>query len=122
MPVKKLQISAKERVAIKKQVQNLFSKGGSDLRKAAALFTDFTGYDDPQVIKVKVDNRPKVMLLIGDVDGILYTTSRDGQVEKYIHKFKRNARPQLLAAPDGKQLFLLGGAYDFTERGIVDSA
>lgn len=122
MPVRELQMSAAERKRIAAQVKNAFSGKGRDLRKAAKLFSDFTGYNDPKVVKVRVPARSKIMLLIGDVDGILYTTSRDGQIEKYIHRFKRKARPQLLASPDGTQLYLIGGSYDFTERGIVDQS
>lgn len=119
-PVRRLTISEAERKRMQREVQSMFSSRGKSIRNAAKLYTDFTGHDDPRISKIKVEKRSKVMLLIGDVDGILYTTVRDGLTEKYIHKFKRQSRPQLLASPDGKQLYLLGGAYDFTERGIVD--
>jgi len=61
-----------------------------------------------------------VLMLIGHCDGVLYTTRRDGKQEKYIHRFKRNSRPLLASSFDGKQLYMLGGAYDFTEEGITD--
>jgi hypothetical protein len=54
------------------------------------------------------------------VDGILYSTVRDGVLEKYIHKFRKADRPLFVVSPDGKQLFLVDGNYTFTERGIVD--
>lgn len=57
---------------------------------------------------------------IGEVDGILYSTIRDGNPEKYIHRFKKKSRPLLAASFDGSQLYILGGGYTFTERGIVD--
>lgn len=120
-PVRRLNISERERQQIQKEVQNAFSGKGAALRKAAKLYSDFTGHDDPRITKISAPERSKIMLLIGDVDGILYTTVRDGRTEKYIHRFKSKARPQLLSSPDGKQLYLLGGAYDFTERGIVDN-
>lgn len=63
---------------------------------------------------------PDVGLKIGHLDGVLYTTVRDGKTEKYIHKFKRSSRPLLAVSFDGKNLIMLGGAYQFTERGIVD--
>jgi len=62
-----------------------------------------------------------VAFKIGECDGLLYTTVRDGVKESYIHKFKKKSRPLLVSSHDGKQLFLLGGRYDFTERGIVDT-
>ncbi len=61
-----------------------------------------------------------VGLKIGRCDGILYTTIRDGVTEKYIHEFKKKARPVLVASYDGKQLLLVGGKFTFTDRGIVD--
>ena len=61
-----------------------------------------------------------VGLTIGKCDGILYTTVRDGETEAYIHRFKKSARPTLAASHDGESLSLIGGKFDFTERGIVD--
>lgn len=60
------------------------------------------------------------MLPVGELDGVLYTTVRDGQTEKYIHKFRKKSRPLLAASHDGKSLHILGGEYEFTERGIED--
>lgn len=120
MPVKPLKLSAMEQRRIRSEVANAFSKRGAAIRRAARLYSDFTGHDDVSVQKIRVPARPKTMLAIGQVDGILYSTVRDHVAERYIHEFKGKARPLLLASPDGTQLFLLGGAYDFTERGIVD--
>jgi hypothetical protein len=69
---------------------------------------------------VHIPEIPKVGVAIGDVDGILYTTVRDGVEEKYIHKFHKRDKPLFVVSPDGKSLFLIGGNYTFTERGIVD--
>jgi hypothetical protein len=73
-----------------------------------------------EVTNVRVPNLSVVGLVIGTVDGLLYTTVRDGKQEKYIHKFKVNDRPMFVVSDDGKQIFLLGGNFDFTEQGIVD--
>jgi len=67
-----------------------------------------------------IDKEYDVVFRVGTVDGILYTTVRDGNTEKYIHEFKKKSRPHLAVSHDGKQLFILGGGYAFTERGIVD--
>jgi hypothetical protein len=90
------------------------------LRNASKLFSDFTGHKAEVIDTVDKPVVPDVMSVIGDIDGILYTTVRDGQVEKYIHKFKKKCRPLFAVSHDGKQLFMLGGSYDFTELGIVD--
>lgn len=90
------------------------------IETAANLYTRFTGHDADEVVEVDKPVLPDVMLVVGDIDGVLYTTVRDGKTEKYIHKFKKNCRPLFTVSPDGKQIFMLGGSYDFTERGIVD--
>jgi hypothetical protein len=92
---------------------------GAEYEEAARLFSDFTGHDGEPWAKARVA-LPKVALVVGRCDGVLYTTVRDGQREKYIHRFKAAAAPILAASPDGRQLFLLGGEFRFTERGIVD--
>lgn len=96
----------------------------SQVRRAALLFEKFTGHEATadMTVRVKVPPWPKVCANIGDVDGIMYTTVRDGRVEKYIHQFKAADKPMFAVSPDGKQLLLIGGAYDFTERGIVDAS
>lgn len=60
---------------------------------------------------------PDVLLNVGKVSGIMYVTE-DG--EQYFHEFSEKARPQFAVSPDGKMLVMLGGAFQFTERGIVD--
>lgn len=52
---------------------------------------------------------------------MLYTTVRDGKKERYIHNFKKSARPNLVASHDGAKIALIGGNYRFTDRGIVDN-
>ena len=88
---------------------------------AEKLYRGFTGHDPGEVVTVDKPEYPAVMSVIGDIDGILYTTVRDGKTEKYIHRFKKNSRPLFCVAPDGKTIHLLGGAYVFGNRGIVDN-
>jgi ribosome modulation factor len=92
----------------------------AQMQQARKLFKDFSGHDLTHGRKIKAPAMPKVLIQIGTIDGVLYTTVRDGKTERYIHEFKRSARPTFAVSPDGKQLFMLGGAYNFTERGIVD--
>lgn len=86
---------------------------------ALALFERFTGHKG-EIFSVERPDFPDVAMVVGYCDGIMYTTVRDGKREKYLHQFNAKCRPLLLASSDGKQLLVLGGAYDFTERGIVD--
>jgi hypothetical protein len=89
-------------------------------RNAADLYTRFTGHDALEEVRIDKPSIPDVMLVVGDIDGIMYTTVRDGVIEKYVHQFKKSARPLFCVSHDGTQIFLIGGEYDFTERGIVD--
>lgn len=89
-------------------------------KRAGDLYRNFTGHEPGDEVMIDKPNIPGVMSVIGDVDGILYTTVRDGVTEKYIHKFKKNSRPLFCVSPDGLQLHLIGGSYEFGERGIID--
>ena len=75
---------------------------------------------EPEFIETHKVSLPDVALLVGHLDGVMYTTVRDGKKEKYIHRFKLKSRPLLITSHDGTQLIILGGEYDFTELGIVD--
>lgn len=89
------------------------------LNSAVTLFESFTGHD-PEYIDTVQYPRYDTLLKIGELDGVLYTTVRDGKTESYIHRFKKKSRPQLASSFDGLQLYVLGGGYTFTDRGIVD--
>lgn len=93
-----------------------------EIEQAADLYERFSGHDPEAIGRVTVPRLPRVGVAIGEVDGILYSTIRDGKLEKYIHKFHKRDRPLFVVSPDGKQLFLIGGNYSFTERGIVDAS
>ncbi len=88
--------------------------------EAVDLFQRFRGDDPEWIDRIDIEH-PDVLLIVGHCDGVLYTTERDGQVEKYIHQFKKAARPLLCTSYDGQQLYLLGGDFTFTHRGIVDN-
>jgi hypothetical protein len=98
------------------------ARGRNDLERAADLYERFTGHDVSQGQRVQVPELPRVAAVIGECDGVLYTTVRDGQTEKYIHKFRKADKPLLCVAPDGRQIQLVGGRYRFTEAGIVDDS
>lgn len=92
------------------------------VRKAANLYERFSGHEAEDCGRIAVRPLPKVGVAIGKVDGILYTTVRDGRTEKYIHKFHKGDEPLFVVSPDGRQLLMVGGNFDFTERGIVDKS
>ncbi len=99
---------------------NIRRATASEVEKAGALYERFSGHKPESVGKISLDNMPKVGIVIGTLDGVMYTTIRDGVEERYIHKFSRRSKPLFVVSPDGKQILVIGGEYDFTERGIVD--
>jgi hypothetical protein len=119
-PVRELPISQAERHRLQQEVQKQFSGRGKQLRDAALLYTNFTGHEEVDAIKISIPKMPEVLVEIGYVDYIGYTTVRDHVTERYQHDWKKKARPLLGSSPDGKSLFMLGGAFTFGERGIVD--
>lgn len=92
----------------------------SRINQAARRLKRFTGHEARHVQTVSVEV-PDTALHIGPCLGIMYETVRDDERIQYVHRFRKNSRPHLAASHDGKFLILLGGAYRFTERGIVDT-
>lgn len=88
-------------------------------RAAVARWEGFTGHQAENYTEVQVPT-VEVALEVGMVEGIAYSTVRDGKRERYFHEFKKSARPILAASHDGRQLLLIGGSFEFTERGITD--
>jgi hypothetical protein len=88
--------------------------------KAIQLYQKFR-LQDPRFVDTVDYPMYREMAVIGRCDGLLYTTTRRDRTESYKHEFTGKSKPLLCASFDGKQLYLIGGAYNFTERGIVDS-
>lgn len=92
----------------------------AQVRQAVQRFTGFRGDAPTEVRRVKVST-PGVMLTMGNCLGIMYETVRDGRREKYLHRFNKKARPLLAVSSDGRKLYLIGGSYSVTDRGIEDA-
>ena len=89
-------------------------------RQGKSLYRGFMNRAPERAQKITVKALPKVALAIGKVSRLYYVSNRDGTVVEYRHDFATGSRPLLAVSHDGTQLVLLGGAYRFTERGIVD--
>lgn len=63
---------------------------------------------------------PEGLAIIGHVNALEYDCVRDGKRVKARHVFAPGSRPVLAVGPRRGQVFLLGTAYKFTDRGIVD--
>jgi len=93
-------------------------RAAPDVTRATALYRGFTGKAPKVLKKINVPPLPETALAIGKVFGIMYSVDATG--ERFHHEFKGTARPLLVVAADGRQVFLSGGAYTFTKRGFVD--
>ncbi|MCP4924901.1 MAG: hypothetical protein GY916_03040 [Gammaproteobacteria bacterium] len=89
------------------------------IKEAVARYADFTGHQPDALTVVDTPNHDTAFA-IGELDGVMYTTVRDGKQESYAHEFKKRSRPLLASSFDGGQLYILSGGYAFTDRGIVD--
>lgn len=92
----------------------------TQIRKAKELYKDFSGHNGDEVMFIQAPKIPKAVLVVGELEAVIYSTVRDDEHERYIHKFRKSSRPLLCASPDGDQLFIVEGCYEFTDRGIVD--
>lgn len=92
---------------------------GADIDDACELYENFTGHEPEDIQEVDI-SIPKAGIIVGRLDGILYTTVRDGKEESYIHEFEGDDPPLLIASADGESLLIVGEGYEFTERGIED--
>lgn len=88
--------------------------------KAAHAFEDFTGDRPTKVRRARLDDKPVTAWQMGPAVGVAYEAVRDGEKAQYFHEFAKKARPTLVARDDGRQLYLIGGDYTVTERGIED--
>lgn len=93
-----------------------------DVRRAAGLYQRFSGHDAEVIAEIDIPAPPRAIVAVGELEGVLYKTMRDGKVEHYIHKFAPRDRPVLCVTPNGKRIYVVGGHFTFTERGIVDTS
>ena len=106
-------------LAIALRTAGVRRRNPATLDSAAKLLEQFSGHMPGEVLKVK--QAPiKKGLVIGTLDGVPYTTVRDGKTLHYLHEFKEHARPLLIASSDGRRLGIVGGRFQFTAAGIVD--
>jgi hypothetical protein len=88
------------------------------LQSSARLWREFRETPARRARAVSFDI-PKTLAIMGRVRRLEYTTSHGARVVEYFHDFAPGSRPLFCAAPDGR-IFLIGGRYRVTPRGIVD--
>ena len=90
-----------------------------DLDRAKKLYEDFRE-ETPRRARIVRVTLPKVAMVMGYVHSIQYDTTHGGRTHLYKHTFAAGSRPMLVAANGRGKLFLVGGRYHVTGRGIVD--
>ena len=105
------------RKAVAKRTRN--PRGARGYNKAVKLYRDFHG-EHPRFVDEYDLPAPDVGVYVGPCDGILYTAKIDGKTERLVHEFTGKSRPIFAVSADGRDILLLGGDFQFTERGLVD--
>ena len=90
-----------------------------DVQKALKLYTQFREAKPHRAFRVDIE-LPTALMSMGNIRFIGYDTTRNGKTELYKHDFAPGSRPVLCADGDNGQLFIIGGRYHVTPRGIVD--
>jgi hypothetical protein len=87
--------------------------------QATALYRRFNGFAPNRMRKERHARlMPPVVVQLGDLMGLIYRSDKHkpGQPSTYIHFME--TPPTLASNPDGTQLYLVGGNYRVTARGI----
>lgn len=91
-----------------------------NLFKGRNLYTKFYGFapDLVQVYRVPSRMIPPIVVELGDLRALIYRSNKwsRGQKRTFIH-FMENP-PKLVSNPEGTQLYIVGGTYRITDRGI----
>jgi hypothetical protein len=89
------------------------------MRQAATLYREFNRFDPARVIRVAHGRVvPPVVVELGKLAGLIYRSDKwqPGRPRTYIH-FMQDP-PRLVSNVEGTQLYIVGGSYRVTPRGI----
>jgi hypothetical protein len=95
---------------------------GSDercLEEGRELYRVFHNSPERRIIRLRCDRMmPRVLVDLGALRGLIYSADRDGcgRVKTFIHFME--TPPRLMCDPQGNQLYVIGGRYRITRRGI----
>lgn len=89
------------------------------LTEGRNLFQVFHRFPPPRVIRMSCRRLiPRVLVRLGELRGLIYSSDRGshGLSRTYIHFM--DMPPHLTCDPSGRQLYIVGGRYRITPRGI----
>ncbi|MEM9091069.1 MAG: hypothetical protein AAGC93_20285 [Cyanobacteria bacterium P01_F01_bin.53] len=90
-----------------------------DLDQGQGLYCRFNRFSATQVQRIRHDRRmPPAVVSLGELVGLMYRSDKwqQGQPRTYIHRME--TPPQLVCDVTGSQLYIVGGNYRVTARGI----
>ena len=90
----------------------------SELDLATELFQSFHGRAPKpgELMQLNGTKAATVVLEVGTLVSLGYKSLGDGQT--YYHEFE-HVKPKLYVTPTGRQAFMIGGSYHFTDRGFI---
>jgi hypothetical protein len=83
------------------------------------LFQMFHRFPAPGLIRAPCRRLiPRILVHVGELRGLIYSSDRGdgGRHRTYIHFME--TPPRLTCDPEGRQLYIVGGRYRITRRGI----
>lgn len=89
------------------------------LQRGRELYQGFNGFEPAQVVKVHHPRMiPPVVVELGELVGLIYRSEKGqpGRPQTYIHRMEDP--PRLVSNIEGTQLYIVGGSYQVTSRGI----
>lgn len=90
-----------------------------NMQQGMGLYRAFNGFEPSQVVKVHHFRViPPVVVELGELVGLMYRSDKGqpGQPRTYIHRMENP--PRLVSNIEGTQLYIVGGSYQVTPRGI----
>ena len=89
------------------------------LQRGMRLYHGFNGFEPAQVVKIHHPRViPPVVVELGELVGLIYRSDKGqpGRPRTYIHRMEDP--PRLVSNIEGTQLYIVGGSYQITPRGI----
>lgn len=92
----------------------------SELRRVLQRYREFREAEPTGVRRIDVAPAPKALWRMGPCEFIGYMTTHQGKPALYVHHFAPGSRPVLVAGIRRNGLYLMGGRFRVTARGITD--
>jgi len=89
------------------------------IQRGIGLYHGFNGFDPSHAMTVRHHRViPPVVVELGELVGLMYRSDKGqpGQPRTYIHRMEHP--PRLVSNIEGTQLYIVGGSYQVTPRGI----